>query len=131
MLLLFDSREHGQSMDNNYVVLYHQEAGAKRKVGVVTSITTVGRSCSATTCAAKRTRLLPVGSQFLAPDLSLVQTPKASLKRRVSAVPQAQLVEVTSGDLVKPRKSISKKEVKRTCCIIPEYCAGTNCVWSF
>jgi hypothetical protein len=58
-----------------------------------------------------------MGSQFLAPDLSLVQSPKASSKHHVSAVPQAQLVEVTSGDSVKPRKSISKKEVECTCCI--------------
>jgi hypothetical protein len=46
--MLFDSREHGQSMDNNFIVLYHQEAGAKRKVSIVTSATTVGGSHSAT-----------------------------------------------------------------------------------
>ncbi len=61
---------------------------------------------------AKCHRSLPPGSQFLAPDPSLIQTPKPSKRRRASNVPTAGLVEVTSGDPVKPHKSITKKEVE-------------------
>jgi len=64
------------------------------------------------TCPAKCHCLLPPRSQFLLPDPSLLHTPKPVKKRHASNVPQAGLVEITTGDTVKPHKSVTKKEVK-------------------
>jgi len=47
-MMLFKFREHGQSMDNNFVVLYHQTSAGKAKVSMVTSILTVGRTHTST-----------------------------------------------------------------------------------
>jgi hypothetical protein len=46
MMMLFKFKEHRQSMDNNFVVLYHQMSAGKVKVGVVTSVLTVGGMCT-------------------------------------------------------------------------------------
>jgi hypothetical protein len=42
MMMLFKFREHRQSMDNNFIILYHQTSAGKAKVGMVTSISTIG-----------------------------------------------------------------------------------------
>jgi hypothetical protein len=65
------------------------------------------------TCPAKHHHLLPPGSQFLSPDPSLLHTPKPTKKRHASNIPQAGLVEITTGKTAKPCKSMTKKEVMR------------------